>query len=231
MARRPPIATVTTGEAENTEEVEAVVAGAEEGGADDGSDGAGGIRELQTTTKPPGKALGKAAKEKKEIHSRFLKFLEQEDDPVDLQFNSMAARVKQELPTAERFDVAYKLMGTLNEYIINYKRQQVVAKTFLNPGPQSVSVANVAQPTPAPPPPAMMAQPAPSMMAVAPRITNSLPPPLTLRGQSPQQQQQPQQEAQQQLQQLTNVSIGGPLLPLLHDEQDMVEQQYTFQQL
>ena len=86
----------------------------------------------------------------------------------------MVARVKQELPTAERFDVAYKLMGTLNEYIINYKWQQVVAKTFLNPGPQSVSVANVAQPTPA-----MMAQPAPSMMAVAPDITNSLPPPLT----------------------------------------------------
>ena len=105
--------------------------------------------------------------------------MEQEDDPVDLQFNSMAARVKQELPTAEQFDVAYKLMGTLNEYIVNYKRQQVVAKTFLNPGPQSVSVANVAQPTPAPPPPAMMAQPAPSMMAVAPHITNSLPPPLT----------------------------------------------------
>ena len=231
MARRPPTATVTTGEAENTEEVEAVVAGAEEGGADNGSDGAGGIRELQMTTKPPGKALGKAAKEKKEIHSRFLEYLEQEDDPVDLQFNSMAARVKQELPTAERFDVAYKLMGTLNEYIINYKRQQVVAKTFLNPGPQSVSVVNVAQPTPAPPPPAMMAQPAPSMMAVAPRITNSLPPPLTPRGQSPQQQQQPQQEAQQQLQHVTNVSVEGPLLPLLHDEQDMVEQQYTFQQL
>ena len=121
MARRPPTATVTTGEAENTEEVEAVVAGAEEGGADNGSDGAGGIRELQMTTKPPGKALGKAAKEKKEIHSRFLEYLEQEDDPVDLQFNSMAARVKQELPTAEQFDVAYKLMGTLNEYIINYK--------------------------------------------------------------------------------------------------------------
>ena len=179
MARRPPTATVTTGEAENTEEVEAVVAGAEEGGADNGSDGAGVIRELQMTTKPPGKALGKAAKEKKEIHSRFLEYLEQEDDPVDLQFNSMAARVKQELPTAERFDVAYKLMGTLNEFIINYKRQQVVAKTFLNPGPQSVSVVNVAQPTPAPPPPAMMAQPTPSMMAVAPHITNSLPPPLT----------------------------------------------------
>ena len=230
MARRPPTATVTTGEAENTEEVDAVVAGGE-GGADNGSDGAGGIRELQMTTKPPGKALGKAAKEKKELHSLFLEYLEQEDDPVDLQFNSMAARVKQELPTAERFDVAYKLMGTLNEYIINYKRQQVVAKTFLNPGPQLVSVANVAQPTPAPAPPAMMAQPAPSMMAVAPRITNSLPPLLTPRGQSPQQQQQPQQEAQQQLQQLTNVSVAGPLLPLLHDEQDMVEQQYTFQQL
>ena len=90
---------------------------------------------------------------------------------------------------------------------------------------------NVAQPTPAPPPPAMMAQPAPSMMAVAPHITNFLPPPLTPRGQSPQQQQQPQQEAQQQLQHVTNVSVEGPLLPLLHDEQDMVEQQYTFQQL
>ena len=214
---------------ENTEEVEAVVAGAEEGGADNVSDGAGGIHKLQTTTKPPGKALGKAAKERKELHSHFLEYLEQEDDPVDLQFNSMAARVKQELPTAERFDVAYKLMGNLNEYIINYKRQQVVAKTFLNPGPQAVSVANVAQP--APPPPPMMAQPAPPMTAVAPRITNSLPPPLTARGQSPQQQQQPQQQVQQQLQQLTNVSVGGPLLPLLHDEQDMVEQQYTFQQL
>ena len=226
MARRPPTATVTTGEAENTEEVEAVVAGAEEDGTDNGSDGAGGIRELQTTTKPPGKALGKAAKEKKELHSRFLEYLEQEDDPVDLQFNSMAARVKQELPTAEWFDVAYKLMGTLNEYIINYKQQQVVAKTFLNPGPQAVSVANVAQP--APPAPPMMAQPAPPMTAVAPHITNSLPPPLTPRGQSPQ---QPQQQVQQQLQQLTNVSVGGPLLPLLHDEQEMVEQQYTFQQL
>ena len=117
---------------------------AEEGGADNGSDGPGGIRELKMTTKPPGKALGKAAKEKKELHSCFLEYLEQEDDPVDLQFNSMATRVKQELPTAERFNVAYKLIGTLNEYIINYKWQQVVAKTFLNPGPQAVSVANVA---------------------------------------------------------------------------------------
>ena len=223
MARRPPTATVTTGEAENTEEVDAVVAGGEEGGADNGSDGAGGIRELQTTTKPPGKALGKAAKEKKELHSRFLEYLEQEDDPVDLQFNSMAARVKQELPTAERFDVAYKLMGTLNEYIINYKRQQVVAKTFLNPGPQAVSVSNVAPP----PPPPMMAQPAAQMAAV----TNPLPPLLTPRGQSPQQQQQAQQQPQQQLQHLRNVSVGGGLLPLLHDEQDMVEQQYTFQEL
>ena len=221
MARRPPTATVTIGEAENTEEVEAVVATAEEGGADNGSDGAAGICELQTTTKPPGKALGKAAKEKKELHSRFLEYLEQEDDPVDLHFNSMAARVKQELPTVERFDVAYKLMGTLNEYIINYKRQQVVAKTFLNPGPQAVSVANVAQPVPPPPP----------MTAVGPRMTNALPPLLTPRAQPPQQQQQAQQQAQQQLQQLTNVSVGNPLLPLLHDEQDMVEQQYTFQQL
>ena len=208
---------------ENTEEVDAVVAGGEEGGADNGSDGAGGIRELQTTTKPPGKALGKAAKEKKELHSRFLEYLEQEDDPVDLQFNSMAARVKQELPTAERFDVAYKLMGTLNEYIINYKRQQVVAKTFLNPGPQAVSVSNVAPP----PPPPMMAQPAAQM----PAVTNPLPPLLTPRGQSPQQQQQAQQQPQQQLQHLRNVSVGGGLLPLLHDEQDMVEQQYTFQEL
>ena len=119
MARRPPTATVTTGEVENTEEVEAVVAGAEEGGADNGSDGAGGIHELQTTTKHPGKALGKAAKEKKEIHGHYLEYLEQEDDPVDLQFNSMAARVKQELPTAERFDVAYKLMGIKPDMPIN----------------------------------------------------------------------------------------------------------------
>ena len=134
----------------------------------------------------------------------------------------MAARVKQELPTAERFDVAYKLMGNLNEYIINYKRQQVVAKTFLNPGPQAVSVANVAQP-PAPPP----------MMAAARQMTNPLPPLLTPRGQSPQlqQQQQPQQQAQQEVQQLTHVSVAGPLLPLLHDRHDVVEQQYTFQQL
>ena len=77
MARRPPTATVTTWETDNTEEVEAVVTCVEEGGAD--SDGAGGIRELQTTTKPPGKALGKAAKEKKELHSHFLEYLEQED--------------------------------------------------------------------------------------------------------------------------------------------------------
>ena len=54
MARRPPTATVTTGEVENTEEVEAVVTGAEESGADNGSDGAGGICELQTTTQLPG---------------------------------------------------------------------------------------------------------------------------------------------------------------------------------
>ena len=195
------------------------MAGAEEGGADNGSDGAGGIRELQTTTKPPGKVLGKAAKEKKELHSRFLEYLEQEDDPVDLQFNSMAARIKQELPTAEQFDVPYKLMGTLNEYIIHYKRQKVVANTVLNAGPQAVSVANVAQ-LPTPPP----------MMAAAPQMTNPLPPLLTPRGQLPQlqQQQQPQQQAQQEVQQLTNLSVGGPLL---HDRQDVVEQQYTFQQL
>ena len=72
MARRPPTATVTTGEAENTEEVEAVVAGAEEGGADNGSDGAGGIHELQTTTKPPGKPWGRQQRRRKRYTVTFL---------------------------------------------------------------------------------------------------------------------------------------------------------------
>ena len=114
---------------------------------------------MSSTTKPAGK-MGKAAKEKKEIQSCFLELLEQEDDPIDLQFNAMAGRVKQELPSSERYTVALQLMGHLNDYIIKYKRQQTVATTFLNPGPQAVSVPQSVRPA-APPPltPRMPVQP------------------------------------------------------------------------
>ena len=95
------MATVTTGEMENPEDGEAAVVAAEEGGTDNGTDVSAKICELQATSKPAGKLLGKAAKEKKELHSHFLRYLEQEDDQADLQFNSMAARVKQKMPVAE----------------------------------------------------------------------------------------------------------------------------------
>ena len=172
------------------------------------SDGEAGpsARELGTTPKPNGKSMGKSAKEKKELHSRFLEYLEQEDDPVDLLFSSMSGRIKQELPSAERYQVAYKLMGNLNDYICSFKRQEVVGNTFLNPGAQAVSVANVIA---APPPPPMQAR-------IQPTPQN--PPQLTPRMVGPPQQQQAP-------------AMGG-FLPLLGgNDEDLVERQYTFAEI
>ena len=46
-------------------------------------------------------------------------------------------------------------MGQLNEYIVSFNRQEVIANTFLNPGAQAVSVANIVA---SPPPPPMQAR-------------------------------------------------------------------------
>ena len=160
LPRRAPTATVTTEEGQNTE----LVAGGDQVDVPATTSGEGGdggnmpVRELPATVKPPGRSMGKMAKEKKEMHSHFLDYLEQEDDPIDLLFNSMAARVKQDLPSGERYQVAHKLMGQLNEYIVSFNRQEVVANTFLNPGAQAVSVANIVAPR-APPPMQARVQP------------------------------------------------------------------------
>ena len=53
--------------------------------------------------------------QKKPANMRFLDYLEKSDNPVELQFSSMPARVKLELPPAEQYDVAHKITGHLNE--------------------------------------------------------------------------------------------------------------------
>ena len=199
LPRRAPtatVATVTTEEGQNTE----LGAGGDQvdvAATTSGEGGDGGnmpVRELPATVKPPARSMGKMAKEKKEIHSCFLDYLEQEDDPIDLLFNSMAARVKQDLTSGEHYQVAHKLMGQLNEYIVSFNRQEVVANTFLNPGAQAVSVANIVAP-PAPPPMQARVQPqqqqtrpqrgmgaqnnADNGQMTGPQIRQPLPPPTT----------------------------------------------------
>ena len=233
LPRRAPTATVvtvTTEEGPNTE----LGAGGDQvdvAATTSGEGGDGGnmpIRELPATVKPPARSMGKMAKEKKEMHSRFLDYLEQEDDPIDLLFNSMAARVKQDLPSSERYQVAHKLMGQLNEYIVSFNRQEVVANTFLNPGAQAVSVANIVAP-PAPPPmqarvqpPQQQTRPQRGMGAqnngqmTGPQIWQPPPPPLIPRMSVPAQHEP--------------APVMGALLPLLHDSNDeeLLERQYSF---
>ena len=189
------------------------------------------VCELPATVKPPARSMGKMAKEKKEMHSRFLDYLEQEDDPIDLLFNSMAARVKQDLPSDEHYQVAHKLMGQLNEYIVSFNRQEVVANTFLNPGAQAISVANIVAP-PAPPPMQARVQPqqqqtrqqrcmGPQNNADNGQMTGAQirpPPPLPL---IPRMSVPPQHEP---------APVMGALLPILHDSNDeeLLERQYSF---
>ena len=234
LPRRAPtatVATVTTEEGPNTE----LGAGGDQvdvAATTSGEGGDGGnmpIRELPATVKPPARSMGKMAKEKKEMHSRFLDYLEQEDDPIDLLFNSMAARVKQDLPSGEHYQVAHKLMGQLNEYIVSFNRQEVVANTFLNPGAQAVSVANIVAP-PAPPP--MQARVQPQQQQTRPQrgmgaqnngqmtglqIWQPPPPPLIPRMSVPAQHE-------------PAALVMGALLPLLHDSNDeeLLERQYSF---
>lgn len=233
LPRRAPtatVATVTTEEGPNTE----LGAGGDQvdvAATTSGEGGDGGnmpIRELPATVKPPARSMGKMAKEKKEMHSRFLDYLEQEDDPIDLLFNSMAARVKQDLPSSERYQVAHKLMGQLNEYIVSFNRQEVVANTFLNPGAQAVSVANIVAP-PAPPPMQARVQPQQQQtrpqrgmgaqnngQMTGPQIRQPPPPPLIPRMSVPAQHEP--------------APVMGALLPLLHDSNDeeLLERQYSF---
>ena len=233
LPRRAPtatVATVTTEEGQNTE----LGAGGDQvdvAATTSGEGGDGGnmpIRELPATVKPPARSMGKMAKEKKEMHSRFLDYLEQEDDPIDLLFNSMAARVKQDLPSSERYQVAHKLMGQLNEYIVSFNRQEVVANTFLNPGAQAVSVANIVAP-PAPPPMQARVQPQQQQtrpqrgmgdqnngQMTGPQIRQPPPPPLIPRMSVPAQHEP--------------APVMGALLPLLHDSNDeeLLERQYSF---
>ena len=222
--------TVTTEEGPNTE----LGAGGDQGDVAATTSGEGGdggnmpIRELPATVKPPARSMGKMAKEKKEMHSCFLDYLEQEDDPIDLLFNSMAARVKQDLPSSERYQVAHKLMGQLNEYIVSFNRQEVVANTFLNPGAQAVSVANIVAP-PAPPPMQARVQPQQQQtrpqrgmgaqnngQMTGPQIRQPPQPPLIPRMSVPAQHEP--------------APVMGALLPLLHDSNDeeLLERQYSF---
>ena len=233
LPRRTPtatVATVTTEKGPNTklgaggDQVDVAATTSGEGG--DG--GNMPIRELPATVKSPVRSMGKMAKEKKEMHSRFLDYLEQEDDPIDLLCNSMAARVKQDLPSGECYQVAHKLMGQLNEYIVSFNRQEVVANTFLNPGAQAVSVANIVAP-PAPPPMQARVQPQQQQTRLqramgaqnngqmtGPQIRQLPPPPLIPRMSVPAQHEP--------------APVMGALLPLLHDSNDeeLLERQYSF---
>ena len=225
LPRRAPTTTVTGEEGQNTE-----IGGGDQVDVPANTSGEGGdggnmaVRELPATVKPPARSMGKLAKEKKEMHSRFLDYLEQEDDPIDLLFTSMAARVKQDLPSSEHYQVAHKLMGQLNEYIVSFNRQEVVANTFLNPGAQAVSVANIVAPA-APPPMQARVQPQqqtrqPRGMGAngqmtGPQMRAPLPPLIPRMSVAAQHEPAP---------------VMGSLLPLLHDNNDeeLLERQYSF---
>ena len=225
--------TVTGEEGQNTElggggggdQVDVPASTSGEGG--DGGNMA--VRKLPATVKPPARSMGKLVKEKKEMHSRFLDYLEQEDDPIDLLFNSMAGRVKQDLPSGERYQVAHKLMGKLNEYIVSFNRQEVVANTFLNPGAQAISVANIVAPAAAPP---MQARVQPQQQTRQPRGMG--PQNNTANGQmtGPQMQAPPPPLIPRMslAAQHEPAPVMGSLLPLLHDNNDeeLLERQYSF---
>ncbi|MCG8624690.1 MAG: hypothetical protein MJE68_22175 [Proteobacteria bacterium] len=85
--------------------------------------------------------------------------MESEADPLEMQFNVMSKRVKNELPKAEQFSMALKLAGIIDEEIRAYQRRQMVANTTIAAPPAQFQVAPVApQPQQAavPPPPPMM---------------------------------------------------------------------------
>ena len=187
-AKRTPVATVTAAEAAAQEDGEIIIneAGGGPGGQAEnavatGSGGgtgdvgqpaaAGAVQELAETPKPPGKTAGKKAKDKSELHSHIFDHLEKEvpeEDPLELQFISMAKCAKLELPGKQAFSAALKLVSVLDDYIEEYERKQIVANTqydngFLNTGANQVNVnavpAQVHTLQLLKPPPILQAQP------------------------------------------------------------------------
>ena len=99
-----------------------------------------------------------------------------EEDPLELQFISMAKWAKLELPGKQAFRVALKLASQLDDYIEEYECKQMVANTqydnsFLNTGANQVNVnavpAQVHTLQLPKPPPVLQAQPAPMMQQQA----------------------------------------------------------------
>ena len=194
-AKRTPVATVAAAEAAAQEDGEIIINEGGGGGGGEGENaaastnvgGTGGVgrpataavRELTETPKPPGKAAGKKAKDKSELHSHIFDYLEKEvpeEDPLELQFISMAKWAKIELPGKQAFRVALKLASQLDDYIEEYERKQIVANTqydniFLNTGANQVNVnavpAQVHTLQLPKPPPVLQAQPAPMMQQQA----------------------------------------------------------------
>ena len=128
--KRIPTATVTATEAEG-EEVEEETGG--EAGVDEENEEneppddmvTTPDRELEETPKPAAKGSGKRNDKKLEVQTRMLDILERdletEADPLAMQFDVMAKRVKSELPKGEQFSIALQLAGIVDEKIRAYQ--------------------------------------------------------------------------------------------------------------
>ena len=161
IPKRTPVATVTTPQAETEgqpggDEEEEVVMVEDEPVP---STSTARARELQETPKPASKPDGKRKRDKSDWHNRIFDFLEKDvpdDSPLDLQFMSMAKRVKLELPSTEWFSLAIKLAGQVDSYIDEYSRKKLVANTFLAPTSNQINVNaqgdNLQMPAARPPP-------------------------------------------------------------------------------
>ena len=116
-----------------------------------------------------------------------------EEDPLELQFISMAKQAKIKLPGKQAFRVALKLANHLDDYIEEYEQKQMVTNTqyengFLNTGANQVNVnafpakVHTLQLPNAPPVLQPQPQPQPIMQQHAPPafLEQQQPPPLQI---------------------------------------------------
>ena len=118
-------------------------------------------RELEETPKPSSKSSGKHSDKKLEVQTRMLDILERdldtEADPLAMQFDVMAKRVKNELPRGKQFSIALRLAGIVDEEIrANQQRQMVVNTALAPPAVPFQLQTTVSQPQAVTPPPSPM---------------------------------------------------------------------------
>ena len=113
FARRPPTSTMSRAAANDTDsqngqndEAEVVqIINEVQAGSGAGGSGAGdvkpNVRELADTAKPPMR-LSKHKKEADELQTKVMSVLSEEDDDIEMAFNSIAKRIKRSLKQEER---------------------------------------------------------------------------------------------------------------------------------